>query len=85
MFVGNYDTQMWATRHVQNQPIVLDSPLLPLENGGDVMIEEISIRNFRCFKHLEVPDLKKVDLLVGKNSSGKSAFMESLFLSSHDL
>lgn len=49
------------------------------------MIEEISINNFRCFKHLEIPLLKKMNLLVGKNSSGKSAFMEAIFLSSGSL
>jgi AAA15 family ATPase/GTPase len=49
------------------------------------MIEEISINNFRCFKHIKVPNLKRVNLIVGKNSSGKSAFMESLFLSSGSL
>jgi hypothetical protein len=46
------------------------------------MIDSININNFRCFKSLEVPDLKRVNLLVGKNSSGKSAFLEALFLAS---
>ena len=46
------------------------------------MIEKINISNFRCFKSLEVSDLKKINLIVGENSSGKSAFLESIFLSS---
>jgi len=69
----------------KNQSSVLDAPLQPVENGGNLMIEQISINNFRCFKHIEVPDLKRVNLIVGKNSSGKSAFMESIFLTSGSL
>jgi hypothetical protein len=70
---------------VQDQPNVLDASPLGLENGGNLMIDEIVLNNFRCFKHIEVPELKRVNLIVGKNSSGKGAFMESVFLSSGSL
>jgi hypothetical protein len=46
------------------------------------MIERVLVENFRCFQSLEVTGLKRVNVIVGKNSSGKSAFMEALFLSS---
>jgi AAA15 family ATPase/GTPase len=46
------------------------------------MIDSVSIHNFRCFRQLDVSNLKRINLLVGPNSSGKSAFLESLFLSS---
>jgi len=46
------------------------------------MIDHVIVENFRCFPHLDVKDLKRINVLVGKNSSGKSAFLESLFLSS---
>jgi AAA15 family ATPase/GTPase len=46
------------------------------------MIEQVNINNFRGFHRLEVVDLKRVNLLVGQNSSGKSAFLEAVFLSS---
>jgi hypothetical protein len=46
------------------------------------MLDQINITNFRCFKQLEVPNLKMVNLLVGANASGKSALMEAIFLSS---
>jgi AAA15 family ATPase/GTPase len=49
------------------------------------MIEKVEVHNFRCFRNLEVPNLKKFNLLVGKNASGKSAFLESLFLSSSSI
>jgi hypothetical protein len=46
------------------------------------MIESINIRNFRCFKDAEVSGLKRVNLIVGKNGSGKTALLESIFLAS---
>jgi AAA15 family ATPase/GTPase len=51
-------------------------------SDGPIMIDQVNINNFRCFRELEVPDLKKMNLLVGQNSSGKSAFLEAVFLSS---
>lgn len=49
------------------------------------MISKIEVYNFRCFKHLVLDGLKRVNLLVGENSSGKSAFLESIFISSGSL
>lgn len=49
------------------------------------MIEQVNVTNFRCFKSLAISDLKKINLIVGENSSGKSAFLESIFLSSGSL
>jgi AAA15 family ATPase/GTPase len=46
------------------------------------MIERVEIDNFRCFETLYVDGLKRINVIVGKNSSGKSAFLEALFLSS---
>ena len=55
------------------------------EIDGYFMIDSINITNFRGFPSLEVPNLKKVNLLVGKNSSGKSSFLEAIFLASGSL
>lgn len=46
------------------------------------MIEQITIRNFRGFAFQEVSGLKRVNVIVGKNASGKSAFLESIFIAS---
>jgi hypothetical protein len=53
-----------------------------LEGSDHNMIEQVNIHNFRCFQQIEVVDLKPVNLIVGKNSSGKSAFQEAIFISS---
>lgn len=44
------------------------------------MIEAVQIQNFRCFKNASVRDLKRINLLVGKNAGGKTAFLEALFV-----
>ncbi len=43
-------------------------------------ISNIEIENFRGIKHAKISDFKRVNLLVGKNNSGKSTVLESLYL-----
>lgn len=42
--------------------------------------KDIEIHHFRGFKHLKVEDFRQVNLLVGKNNSGKTSVLEALFL-----
>jgi AAA15 family ATPase/GTPase len=44
------------------------------------MIESLEIKNFRCFKDLTLNDLRRINVVVGANSSGKTALLESIFL-----
>ena len=44
------------------------------------MLESFQINNFRLFQHLEVRKLNRVNLIVGKNNSGKSTFLEAIKL-----
>ncbi|MFZ2725124.1 MAG: AAA family ATPase [Methylococcaceae bacterium] len=50
-------------------------------------IENIEIINFKCFKHLTVSDIGKVNLIGGKNNVGKTAFLEAveLYISSNQV
>ncbi len=43
-------------------------------------LEKISIKNFRGFNNLEIDGFKKINVFLGKNNSGKSTILESLFL-----
>ena len=49
-------------------------------------IKDLTFSNFKCFKELNVKDIKRVNLIGGKNNIGKTSFMEGieLFVSSSD-
>jgi AAA15 family ATPase/GTPase len=44
------------------------------------MIESLQIKNFRCFKNLSLGNLNRINVIVGRNSSGKTALLEAIFL-----
>jgi AAA15 family ATPase/GTPase len=46
------------------------------------MIETVEIHNFRGFRDLEISHLKRINIVVGDNSAGKTALLEALFLAS---
>ncbi len=46
------------------------------------MIDSLEIKNFRGIERLQLKDLRKINLIVGPNATGKTAFLESLFLAS---
>lgn len=41
-------------------------------------IESVEFKNFKCFEELQVKNLKRVNLIGGKNNIGKTSFMEGL-------
>lgn len=44
------------------------------------MLNAFFVSNFRLFNHLDLPRLRRVNLIAGKNSSGKSALLEAIRL-----
>ena len=44
------------------------------------MIESVNVRNFRCYESLELHGLRRMNVVVGRNASGKTALLESIFL-----
>jgi len=44
------------------------------------MINSLEIKNFRCFRELKLGGLKRFNILVGDSGSGKTAFLESIFM-----
>jgi len=53
---------------------------LPEKQEADIVINEIKIENFRGFSSLELKDLKRVNLIVGHNNSGKTSLLEGILL-----
>lgn len=44
------------------------------------MFESIEIRNFRAFAELDIEGLRRINLLVGRNNTGKTSVLEAIFL-----
>jgi AAA15 family ATPase/GTPase len=44
------------------------------------MLKSLKIKNFRCFEEFALPQLGRVNLLVGKNNSGKTSILEAVHL-----
>jgi ABC-type branched-subunit amino acid transport system ATPase component len=45
-----------------------------------VMIQSLKAKNFRCFQDIELSDLRRVNIVVGKNAAGKTALLEVIRL-----
>lgn len=59
----------------------MSDALIPFRKGGDYkMIESLKIENFRCFENIELNNLKRVNVVVGQNGSGKTSLFEAIFL-----
>lgn len=44
------------------------------------MLKKIRVQNFRCFENFFINDLTRINLIAGKNSVGKTALLEAIFL-----
>jgi predicted ATPase len=51
---------------------------------SDLHLDSLEIKNFRCFEHLTIEKLGRVNLIVGKNGVGKTALLEGLWLMACD-
>jgi hypothetical protein len=56
------------------------SAALTYEARGYLMIEKLRVENFRCFKSANIKGLKRVNIIVGENASGKTVLLESIKL-----
>lgn len=44
------------------------------------MLRDLTIQNYRAFKDFSIDGLARVNLIVGKNNSGKTSFLEAVYL-----
>jgi len=44
------------------------------------MYTSFKVKNFRCFKDLELGDLARINLIAGKNNVGKTALLEAFWI-----
>jgi AAA15 family ATPase/GTPase len=62
------------------RPDLTEAEPVPARMGGYQMIETFEIKHFRCFKSLKLPAIKRFNFIVGESGTGKTAFLEALFL-----
>ncbi len=47
---------------------------------SELLLDSLEIKGYRCFEHLTIEKLGRVNLIVGKNNVGKTALLEALLL-----
>jgi AAA15 family ATPase/GTPase len=48
-----------------------------------LLLDSLEIKGYRCFEHLTIEKLGRVNLIVGKNNVGKTALLEALWIYCH--
>lgn len=46
----------------------------------ELLLDSLEIKGYRCFEHLTIEKLGRVNLIVGKNNVGKTALLEALWI-----
>ncbi len=47
---------------------------------SELLLDSLEIKGYRCFEHLTIEKLGRVNLIVGKNNVGKTALIEALWI-----
>jgi AAA domain, putative AbiEii toxin, Type IV TA system len=55
------------------------------DKKDELLLDSLEIKGYRCFEHLTIEKLGRVNLIVGKNNVGKTALLEALWIyANHD-
>lgn len=50
------------------------------DKKSELLLDSLEIEGYRCFEHLKIEKLGRVNLIVGKNNVGKSSFLEAIWV-----
>jgi AAA15 family ATPase/GTPase len=50
------------------------------DKKSGLLLDSLEIKGYRCFEHLTIGKLGRVNLIVGKNNVGKTALLEALWI-----
>jgi AAA15 family ATPase/GTPase len=50
------------------------------DTKSELLLDSLEIKGYRCFEHLTIEKLGRVNLIVGKNNVGKTALLEALWI-----
>ena len=72
------DPTLFATSDLKDYPYHITATSFRRE--GFPMYRSFQARNFRLFENLELTDLGRINLVTGRNASGKTTLLEALFI-----
>lgn len=61
-------------------PTTAEKTEKPEINKSELLLDSLEIKGYRCFEHLMIEKLGRVNLIVGKNNVGKTALLEALWI-----
>ena len=50
------------------------------DTKSELLLDSLEIKGYRCFEHLTIEKLGRVNLIVGENNVGKTALLEALWI-----
>lgn len=50
------------------------------DKKSELLLDSLEIKGYRCFEHLTIEKLGRVNLIVGKNNVGKTSLLEALWI-----
>ena len=50
------------------------------DKKDELLLDSLEIKGYRCFEHLTIEKLGRVNLIVGENNVGKTALLEALWI-----
>ena len=50
------------------------------DKKDELLLDSLEIKGYRCFEHLTIEKLGRVNLIVGKNNIGKTALLEAVWI-----
>ncbi len=58
----------------------IEKPKAKKGKKDNLLLDSLEIKGYRCFEHLTIGKLGRVNLIVGKNNVGKTALLEALWI-----
>jgi recombinational DNA repair ATPase RecF len=50
------------------------------DKKDELLLDSLEIKGYRCFEHLTIEKLGRLNLIIGKNNLGKTALLEAIWL-----
>src|SRR6266542_3292977 len=82
-YCGDSARRLTAPFRLRQYTMWHEAPRDSLRGVRSVMWQNVTVKNFRCFSGLFLEPLARVNLIAGKNNTGKTALLEAIHLHNH--